>query len=293
MPSAPLVALLLSSAAASGGSRASAEHDRWGLSRFGGSHASAELDRLERAVARLERSLQPESPVRVAEPPTLRTRLDAVRALFRSPSVGLPLADLERSDSDGDSDSGSEDPTSPEALSRETKEGMPNQDQARLVRRVVGVVSDTMKASPGISDDCRHATMRKIRNLQSLTSDITGEVADRAFAEHKKEQKEAWYKERKLASTLLGWRMDLGDAYQNFYESQWGKPADFLKKRADLAHAANERLPGAFDDFYRWTTTHPELKPILGGNLHQGLPKQLDMTDMTAVPTADDILVSS
>ena len=288
MPSAPLAALLLCSAVAAGRSHASTEPDRWG------SPASAELDRLERVVARLERSLQPRSLGRAAEPPTLRFRLDAARALFHPRSERPPpLADLERNDGDGDSDASSEDPTSAEALSRETKEGMPSQDKARLVRRVVGVVHDTMKASPDISDDCRQATMRKIRNLQSLTSDVTGEVADQAYAAHKKEQKAAWHKERKLASTLLGWRMDAGDAYQNFYESQWGKPADFLKKRADLAHEANERLPGAFDDFYRWTTTHPELRPIIGGNLHQGLPKQLDMSDMTAVPTADDILASS
>ena len=57
-----------------------------------------------------------------------------------------------------------------------------------------------------------------MRRLHGLARDVTGEVADKAFEAHRKEEKAAWNKERKLASTLLGWRMDLGEAYQNFMD---------------------------------------------------------------------------
>ena len=73
-------------------------------------------------------------------------------------------------------------------------------------------------------------------------------------------------------------------------EGQYGKPYDFSQKRRQVARATADALPGAFDDFYHFTTTHPELSDVLGHNLHQGLPKRLDMSDMSAVPGQDDWL---
>ena len=56
-----------------------------------------------------------------------------------------------------------------------------------------------------------------------------------------------------------------------------------------MARAASRELPAAFDDFYRFTTTNPELRPLLGGN-HEGLPKRLSLVDMRAMPSRDDTL---
>ena len=215
--------------------------------------SSDTLTRLEHAITRLERhgALHPEPPEGV---PSLQVRLDAARDALVTPFD----MDLERSGGDVDAD------------------GMPNKDKARMVQHVLGVVSEAVDAAP-ISTDCRAVTMHKIRALHSITNDITGELADQAYTEHREAQKADAKKGYELASTLLRWRMDLGEAYESFRESQWGKPEAFKRKRREVAQAAAARLPDAFEDFHRWATTHPELRPVLGDDVEVGLPSQLDI----------------
>ena len=156
-------------------------------------------------------------------------------------------------------------------------DGTLNEHALHLVRATLDSVHASVAGASGsISPEASRATLGEVKRLQGLCRAITGEDADAAWAELKREKREARDK-TPAASSFAGWRRSLGDAYEDWA----GPPERVAKAKAARGEAAAARLPGDFAAFRMYATTHPEIAPLLrsGRSARRELPQRLKLRD--------------
>ena len=132
-------------------------------------------------------------------------------------------------------------------------------------------------AKSRLSPEAHDATMHGVSRLQTLCRDITGQDADAAMEERRKEKRAAV----KKSGTVLGQlQSELGLQWTDWKERVFGSESyTFTKKKEEVKQAATAALPGEFAEFRQWVLTHPELKEHVLGDETQRMPKWLDSSD--------------
>ena len=156
-------------------------------------------------------------------------------------------------------------------------DGTLNEHALHLVKATLDSVHESVAGASGsISPEAGRATRGAVKRLHGRWRAITGEDADAAWAELKREKRETRDK-TPAASSFAGWRRSLGDAYEDWA----GPPERVAKAKRRAAEAAAARLPGDFAAFRMYATTHPEIAPLLGGrSARRELPQRLKLRDL-------------
>ena len=134
-------------------------------------------------------------------------------------------------------------------------DGTLNEHALHLVRATLDSVHASVAGASGsISPEASRATLGEVKRLQGLCRAITGEDADAAWAELKREKRETRDK-TPAASSFAGWRRSLGDAYED-----WAAPRAARARREGGARARRKRRRRAAAHARRRTRRVPHVR---------------------------------